>query len=169
MHGGFGVTAPHHARCFCCCLVLYSQIDSSATLVVVPAWPLRCDLYIRPPMSRLGARLERLGTLKDVILVSTDTCCAGAKDVTVHFLRGIFPSLTRAPHGDNYHKTHILTESTVPCHPLRESLSRLVNVASVFVCKDCCSKYVRQVVSVVALCSSRHHSSLPPGSCPPRL
>lgn len=75
-------------------------------------------------MNRLKGRLQRLGTLKDLVKVFADTCCEGKNNVAVHLCVDIFPGVKRAPFADLFHKVQIISSHTLSAHPLHAALTR---------------------------------------------
>lgn len=71
-----------------------------------------------PRTTRLRDRFERLGTLEELTLASSDTCREGLHDVMEHVMAKIFPGIERAPFADVFHKAKIICDSMFPGNPL---------------------------------------------------
>lgn len=67
-----------------------------------------------------------MGTLNDLILACSDTCCEGLKNPEEHVIMKLFPSLKKWPLADAFHKVQIGTDSMIAGHEYYADAARCV-------------------------------------------
>ncbi|CAM9793203.1 unnamed protein product, partial [Laminaria digitata] len=114
-----------------------SQVDSEAKVVVSVLNELGHVLAyaavtsekwanLLPLFMGLRERFVSLGTLEDLTLACSDTCCEGLNDPTQHVMPKIFPGMWRAPFADLFHKAQIITDAFVTSSPVYAAACREV-------------------------------------------
>jgi len=86
--------------------------------------PSRCVFLL---FISLRDRLRSKGTLNDVTLACSDTCCDGLKNPTEHVMMKLFPGLKKWPIADAFHKVQIGTDSMVAGHEYYADAARYVS------------------------------------------
>lgn len=65
-----------------------------------------------------------MGTLNDLTLACSDTCCDGLKNPGEHVMMKLFPGLKKWPLADAFHKVQIGTDSMVAGHEFYADAAR---------------------------------------------